>query len=459
MDRFYILLQWLNCYLCAVLKSLKKYISENNLLLDNEYVLVAVSGGVDSVVLLDLLVKAGYRVAIIHCNFKLRGNESDDDEKFVSQLAKKYNRSLYVKHCPAYEFAKKHKLAIQEAARELRYNFFEKLSKQKDNIKVAIAHHADDNLETFFINLFRGSGLQGLKGIPVQRGIYIRPLMFTTRRQIETYARDNNLNWRNDTSNDALKYLRNKIRHNLLPEIKKITGNFNTIFQSLDNLKDDALVLDNLLNSEKNKYLDIKNNQTFIKPFEIPSNIPSDLWFYYLLKEYGFSRNETDKIFAAFKSRSVGKHFFAEHYELLVDREQLIVRKRISVSGQKYFITQNDAFISKPFNASIKVVSGNVIDPTLFKNSNFGFFDFDKLSFPLILRTWHEGDRFQPYGLKGSKLVSDFLTDLKLSLFDKEEVWIMESGGVIVWIVGYRIADPYKITESTENVFLIQLTG
>ena len=442
-----------------MLNSLKKYIENNHLCSANETLLVAVSGGVDSVVLLHLLAEAGYKIAVAHCNFKLRGTESDQDEAFVKKLAQKYKATVYVKHCPAADYAHKHKLTIQEAARNLRYDFFKELSKQKHFHKVAIAHHADDNLETFFINLFRGSGLQGLKGIPVQRGLYIRPLMFATRKQIEQYAQANNLAWRNDSSNKSLKYLRNKIRHRLLPEIKKITGNFTALFQSMDNLKEDALVLNALLKTEKNKSVEIKNKQIIIHPHKTPSGLPDKLWFYYLLKEYGFSRTETGKIFDAFKNKSTGKHFFSENFELLIDRDNLFIREKKTTTTQKYYININDVFISKPFKATIKIVSGNTVNPTLLKNTRYGFLDYDKLKFPLVLRKWEEGDRFHPYGLKGSKLISDFFTDLKLSLFEKEKIWLLESEGTIVWVAGYRIAEPFKVTGNTKKVFSINLAG
>ena len=420
--------------------------------------MVAVSGGVDSVVLLDLLAKAGYKLALAHCNFKLRGDESEEDEQFVRNLAEKYHIPLFVKQCPANDYATKHKLTIQEAARDLRYDFFEKLSAEKNFDKVAIAHHADDNLETFFINLFRGGGLQGLKGIPVQRTIFIRPLMFATRQQIETYARDNNLRWRNDSSNASLKYLRNKIRHQLLPEIKKITGNFDPVFQSLDNLKEDALVLELLLEREKSRLTNIKNNNIIITPEKIPPGLTGSLWFYYLLKSYGFPRSETGKIFDAFRSKSTGKHFFSEHFELLVDRDSLVVRKKTLSAKQQFPIYPTDTVINKPIKATLKIVSGNAIEPTLFKNPDNGFFDYRKLTFPLTLRKWRQGDRFQPYGMKGSKLVSDFFTDMKLSLFEKEATWLLESEGVIAWIVGHRVAEPFKVTKKTKKVFSIRLT-
>ena len=282
--------------------------------------------------------------------------------------------------------------------------------------------------------------------------------MFATREQIEQYALENDLQWRNDSSNSSLKYLRNKIRHKLLPEIQKITGDFNTIFQSLDNLKEDALVLDTLLKNERSKHIKTQNGFLLINPDKTPKGLPESLWFYYLLKEYGFTRYDTDKIFDAYQKKSTGKHFFSEQFELLINRGNLLIRKRKATAAARFLISAENTFISEPFKSRIRVMSGNTINPTLFKNPGYGFFDMDKLSFPLILRKWRKGDRFKPYGLKGSKLVSDFFTDIKLSQFEKEKVWILESDGVIAWVVGYRTAEPFKVTKNTKTVFSVQLS-
>ncbi len=448
-----------NYYLCRMLTAFKTYIQENSLCTTGEKILVAVSGGVDSVVLLDLFVKAGYHIAIAHCNFKLRGNESDSDELFVKKLAEQYNTGLFVKTCPAGDFANEQSISIQEAARELRYDFFEKLIKTKRFDKVAVAHHADDNLETFFINLMRGSGLQGLKGMPVQRDQIIRPLMFTTRQQIEDYANKHGISWRNDSSNDSDKYLRNNIRHHLLPELRKINPDFKTLFQSLSHLKQDALVLETLINNEKRKRFKEKDGQIII-PFEnLEQKLPPALWLYYLLKDFGFPQSETGKIADAVQSNSTGKHFFSETDELLIDRNEIIIRKRKTVHQEVFHIDGSTTSLTQPFKATISVLSGNEIKPAQLKESNAAYLDFEKLTFPLTLRKWKKGDRFHPYGMKGSKLLSDFFTDLKLSLFEKENSWLLLSGDNIIWVVGKRIAEQVKINSGTKKIWCIRLTN
>ena len=440
-----------------MLNAFNAFIKKYQLCLATDKILVAVSGGVDSVVLLDLLVKANFNVLVAHCNFKLRGKESDEDEQFVRSVAAKYKVDCFVKTCPAGGFASSHNITIQEAARELRYVFFEDLIEEKGFDKVAVAHHVDDNLETFFINLIRGSGLQGLKGIPVQRDIIIRPLMFASRQQIENYADQNNILWRDDSSNDSDKYLRNKIRHHLLPVLKEITHNFNTVNQSLSYLKEDAMVLESLINNKKEKIFEERANSTIIPFKSLKSDLPGSLWLFYLLKDFGFSRKESGKIYNAIQIRAVGKHFFSENFELLVDRDNMILRAKKVQLKETYFVEEGCAGLKSPFKAFISLVSGSDIDPTQLTNVNIAWLDYQKLAFPLTIRKWRVGDRFYPYGMKGSKLLSDFFTDLKMTLFEKEDTWLLVSGGEIVWVVGYRIAEPYKVSVTTEKVFCIKL--
>lgn len=440
-----------------MLQSFQEFINKNNLCRRGEGILIAVSGGLDSVVLLDLFSKTGYKIALAHCNFKLRGDESDEDEQFVRTLAKKYSVELFVKTCPAKEYATRNGLSIQEAARDLRYTFFEDIIAEKNFDKVAVAHHADDNLETFFINFMRGSGLQGIKGIPVERENIIRPLMFATRFQIEQYAAKNNLTWRNDSSNNSLKYLRNKIRHRLLPELKKISPDFAPMFQSLSNLKDDALLLKALIKKEKEAIIEKKDDLIIIPFNKIDSKLPPALLLYYLLKDFGFPHSETDKIADSVRHKTTGKHFFSETHELLIDRDAIIIRDKKEVTDNKYHIRQNDTIIKKPFSADIKIIPKKEINFSALKDATNAFLDFEKLTFPLTLRRWQKGDRFHPYGMSGSKLLSDYFIDLKLTLYEKENIWLLLSNNQIVWVVGHRISEMFKVSADTDKVFCIKI--
>jgi tRNA(Ile)-lysidine synthase len=441
-----------------MLSKLNHFIKQYNLLSFEENVLVAVSGGQDSVVLFDLLFKAGYKVAIVHCNFKLRGAESDEDEEFVRKLANDYNVNVFVKDCDAAKYALDSKLSIQEAARELRYDFFKELMKFNKFNKVAVAHHADDDLETFFINFYRGSGINGLKGIPVKRNNIVRPILFASKKLIEEYALINKLTWRNDSSNFSDKYLRNKIRHNLLPLFTEIAPDKNAIYKTIDFLKEDSLMFDALVTDLKDRISIKKDDLVIIDIGKSKLPLPSDIIIYYMLKEYGFTGNDAKTIDKLLKDKKSGKVIYSDKYELLVDRDKLIVRIiRTPVKNISYKVTENMTFLSEPFKATIQKIKSSAITSSELKNNNNAYVDFDKLVFPLIIRKWRRNDRFKPYGMKGSKLVSDFLNDLKLNKYQKEEIWLLESENHIVWIIGYRISDIFKITDLTKYALKISL--
>ena len=437
-----------------MIKRFEKFIYDNDLCSTNDNILVALSGGMDSVVLLHLFMQAGYSVAAAHCNFKLRGKESDDDERFVRNLCKKLNVRLFVNSCPADNYG----LTIQEAARKLRYDFFEQIAQKQNFDKIAIAHHADDDVETFFINLFRGSGITGLKGIPLKREKIIRPMMFAGREEIEQYALNNKIGWRDDSSNNSDKYLRNRIRHELLPLLNELAEGMQGIKKSLIYLKKDAAMLEALFRQEKTKFTEKYADIVYVKPEKLGQTLPFHKTAFYILKEYGFNISDVDDIIRAWENNATGKTFFSHSHILVIERKSLQIRPLISsVEDEKYFIKKDDKKIEKPFDADVTIMEKITLNNEKLKNPNAAFMDFDKLSFPLIIRKWHKGDRFKPYGMKGTKLLSDFFTDNKLSNFEKQDVWLVESDNQIVWVVGYRISDIVKITKNTRRIFSIFL--
>jgi len=418
--------------------------------------LLALSGGVDSVVMLDLFFKAGYKPGVAHCNFKLRGAESEDDEEFVKNLADKYNAEAFFKSFETSRFAKENKLSVQEAARELRYNWFDELSRKNSFTKIAVAHQLDDQTETFFINLFRGAGLKGLKGIPVKRGKIIRPLMFASRKEIETYAKKNTLVFRNDSSNDSDKYLRNKIRHHLLPQIYELKPGFQDNLQkSFELLKEDSEVLELLLNQKQKALFKTVGDTSTIKTSDIKNFTPALLFYFF--STLGINRSVSDALFKSLLKGETGKQFETPTHRLLIDRNNLIVKRREKeIEPAAYLIDESAKTLSYPVHLELKRVENNE-NFKIEKSKEVAYFDLEKLTFPLKLRKWEKGDRFVPFGMRGKKLVSDFFTDEKVNLFDKENSWILLSGNDIIWIVGYRASNIFKIKATTKQILQAKL--
>lgn len=441
-----------------MLRAFQQFIDDNELCSYKEKILVAVSGGIDSVVMLDLFHRAEFHFAIAHCNFKLRGAESDGDEVFVQELAKKYKVTIYSKVCNAASFAEKHKCTIQEAARELRYAWFKKLCKDEKFDKVAVAQQADDQIETFFINLLRGSGVSGLKGMPVKREMVIRPLLFVERSAIEKYAAKRKLVFREDSSNLSDKYLRNQIRHHVLPQFAVIDQNYRQqIEKSLEFLQDDYQLLKQLLEEKMEILVKPEKDTSKISIDKILAEKNWQLLLYYLLKEFGFNRDVTDSICESIQKRFTGKLFYADDHRLLLDRDFLIIEKNSNKTvDEVYYINSRGENLNEPFVLKSKVIE-NHPELKIEKDPAFAYFDLDKLSFPLVIRKWKKGDRFIPFGMKGSKLVSDYLVDEKIDRFEKEKVYVMESGGKIVWLIGYRVCNDFRITAKSNMILMYHL--
>jgi tRNA(Ile)-lysidine synthase len=432
----------------------QKYIQEHHLFPESAAVLLAVSGGIDSVVMCELFHRSGYRFAIAHCNFGLRGKESDGDEAFAERLAKKYGVDFYSRSFGTEEYAKRYKLSTQEAARELRYEWFEELRKKNNFSRIATAHHAGDSAETFFIQLLRGTGLAGLKGIPPRNGKVIRPLLFTNRAEIHRFAGENKLSWRNDASNDTDAYVRNKIRHHLIPLFEKMQPSFGKIMQK--NISHFATAAEALHEWVEMK---TKGSITPLKKGEFKISLPGigKKWRTFLLFEFlkdkGFNMSDVEALCKE-SSRKAGRIFYAANFEALRDREDIIVRKRKKIPAVQLAITAR--------MRSMQVADKNwkILTPpagdAIPRNPEIACLAADKLHFPLTLRRWQDGDSFVPLGMKGKKKISDFLTDNRISLFEKENIFVILSGPDIVCILGHRIDDRFKITTRTKKIFRIE---
>jgi tRNA(Ile)-lysidine synthase len=419
-------------------------------------ILLAVRGGADSVVMAELFFRAGYKFGIVHCNFRLRAEESDADEKFVRELAlKKYKIPFFVKRFDTKKFAEQHKLSIQEAARELRYAYFEEIRKKEHFSSIATAHHADDSIETFFINLLRGSGISGLSGIPVKQKNIIRPLLFAFRNEIEAYAEKNNITFRTDSSNKDSKYLRNKIRNKLMPVMEQIYPQYrNAVNTSITNLRNTEAIYRSYL--EKISLLKTnKNGLLTISIKELKKLAPSSHYLFEFISAFGFNKYVCEDICNSLDEVS-GKIFLSPTHRLVKDRENLIIEKRNTEEpGQVFFLNEDAKQISIPVKLKLTVKKSPCLT-TFSADKNVALLDKDKLVFPLTIRKWQKGDYFYPLGMKGKKKLSDFFTDQKFSVIDKANTWLLCSEDKIAWVIGWRIDDHFKINARTQNILEVK---
>jgi tRNA(Ile)-lysidine synthase len=474
---------------------LLQFIKQEKLFDKNSPILVAVSGGMDSVLLLHLLYEAGFTVAVAHCNFQLRGRESDGDETFVSQLADKLDIPYHVKKFNTTDYAEEKKISIQMAARDLRYAWFEEVRLKNGYNFIAVAHHMDDEVETFFINLIRGSGIAGLHGIKAKTGNIIRPLMFTDRMEIEEYVKKYKIKYREDSSNASLKYMRNKIRHQLLPLMKELNPDIEkTVKGEIERLKQlESLFLEMV--EEKRKEIIVQTASPLAMPCRQSeeSRFPSrrfapqddagrledrqegslvkfdikkilalsqkELFLYELLKPYGFSGDIIATICKSLKGET-GKQFFSLTHRLVKDRTQLIVSPIMEIeTKQDFIITKGYKELKEPIHLKFKTISITKDFQVKIKDKSIAIFDTAKLRFPLTIRKWEKGDFFYPFGMRGRKKLSDFFTDIKFSLIDKENTWLLCNGNDIMWVIGSRADNRYRITSSTKKVFVAEIVG
>lgn len=453
-----------------MLEKFQKHINQNLSFLNENKLLIAISGGVDSVVLTHLCQKLELDFALAHCNFNLRGKESDADEAFVLNLSKDLNKECFIECFETETYAKQHKLSTQMAARELRYKWFKELAEQLDFDYILTAHHADDNLETFLINLSRGTGLDGLIAIPEINEAIVRPLLPFSREDIEEYAKSENLKWREDASNASNKYLRNKLRMEVITKLKEINPqllqNFNKTIEHLQDSKD---IIDDRIDTISNQVIqDISNNAMSFSIVEINKLSNPQAYLYELLKDYNFTA--WNDIYNLLNVQS-GKYVVSATHRLIKDRGCLLLSKLnsnvASSAVERCFIEENVLKSTKQIQTPFGILLFDEADALFGKRVNVTstsklqrsciFVDKNKLQFPLTVRQWQEGDYFYPFGMQGKKKLSKYFKDEKLSLLDKENVWVLCSGDDIVWIINRRADDRFKVNDATKQILKIEL--
>lgn len=434
------------------------YINQNNLFDASENVLLTVSGGLDSVVLSHLFYTAKLNFDIAHCNFQLRENDSDQDELFVKNIAEQFNVNFHVIKFDTISFQQANGISIQMAARNLRYDWFRTL-KQKYNYKcIVTAHHANDQAETVLLNLTAGTGLRGVRGIKPKTNDIVRPLLEFTRKELETYAEMHQLIWREDISNASVKYKRNSIRHLVIPELEKINPQFITaVNQFSEKISQVELLLNEQVELWKLKYCKNQNDLVFIDIKSLELIVYKDLILYELIKEFGF--DNTVIIFESLQSIS-GKKFISKTHTLVVDRNQLVISKNDLTENVYHEIAefQKELLINntKLTFEIIEDFNFNLID----SNKNIAYFDYSKLTFPLIIRNWVFGDYLKPIGMKGkSKKVSDILIDLKIPINIKDNVLVLECAKELAWLINFRISESFKVEEKCFKVLKISVVN
>jgi tRNA(Ile)-lysidine synthase len=432
------------------------FIKTQKLFHEKEPVLLAVSGGIDSVVMTHLFHQCNFQFGIAHMNFQLRDEDSMSDERFVESLAKQLEVPFFITHVNTAEYAATTKSSIQMAARELRYDWLEKIRKEKGYHFIATAHHQNDSIETVLLNMFRGTGIHGLHGIMPKKNKIVRPLLPFFKTEIVAFAEKENISFRHDQSNLKADYDRNKIRLRIIPEIEKVYPSFQHVFsENIAKWQDAERLYEQQVALLKKKLVEEKVEETFISISKISQLGSSKTILYEILKDFNFTPEQAGIIHSCFNSIP-GKIFYSATHRLVKDRKQLILSKISTENISEMLISGDERSISiSSIHIKIEIKEdGEFIIP---KNSLVSCLDYDKLEFPLLLRKWRKGDYFYPLGMKKKKKkVSDYLIDRKIPLSEKENTWLIESGKRIACILGERIDDRLKITPSTKKIMILR---
>jgi tRNA(Ile)-lysidine synthase len=478
-----------------MLQEFNEYIKRENLFSHQDRLLVAVSGGLDSAVLCELLYRSGYDFVLAHCNFRLRGEESERDESFVRQLAKSYGKEVLVQSFDTIAYGAEHKLSIQAAARRLRYDWFKSVLDGWSARYVLTAHHLDDNIETLLMNFFKGTGITGLRGMLPRQGVVVRPLLFAGRARLQQFALEAGLTWVEDSSNQSDKYTRNYFRHQIIPRIEEVfPAVLQNLAENIGRFREIESVYRGAVDQQLKKLLEYRNKEVFVPVLKLKSFRPLATLVYEMITPFGFSASQTGAIIALLDSDS-GKYVCSSTHRILRNRNWLIISPLQTKEAANILIEKGDDRVmyeqgvlrleelrleglplaelpreklplaelpreKLPLAESPREKSPLAESPRerapASDNKSIAWLDAADIRFPLLLRKWQAGDYFYPLGMRKKKKLARFFIDNKLSLADKEKVWVLEMNKKIVWVVGLRIDDRFRIGPGTRSVLKIE---
>ncbi len=431
----------------------KEYILKQYLFHPKDILLLAVSGGVDSVVLCELCKQAGYEFAIAHCNFQLRGDDSTRDEQFVQQLAKKYNVAFYTTAFDTTAVSKAEKKSVEETARNLRYEWFEKIRSENNYAFIATAHHANDNIETVLMNFFRGTGIKGLHGILPKQNKIVRPLLFAKKEMLEAFAKENCLAFVTDYTNAQNDFTRNYFRNELIPSLQKVFPAVEeNMLNNITKLGEAECLYNEAMEQHKKKLIEVKGNEVHIPVLKLLQTKPLATILFEIIKPFNFTAHQTEEVTALLQSES-GKYVQSSSHRIIRNRKWLIISPNKTEEAANILIEENRRVTA--FENGLIQIEKCAEPSTINHEPSTVQLDATEIKFPLLLRKWKQGDYFYPLGMQKKKKLSRFFIDQKLSLTDKEKVWVLESNKKILWVIGLRIDDRFKITPATKNILQI----
>lgn len=434
----------------------RKHINDHHLCNKGDKILLAVSGGADSMTMADIFIKEGFSTGIAHCNFQLRGDDADRDELLVKTFSLKNNIPFYSIHFETKSFSEEKRLSIEEAARILRYAWFEKIREHHGYTFIATAHHQNDNNETLLFNFFRGTGIHGLHSIPVKQGKIIRPILFLTKKGIKEYVIENNIPYGEDITNSSDDYTRNYLRNTIIPMLEKqFPGLEKRLNQNIKRFAEAEQLYNESIDRYRKYLIEEKENEFFIPILKLKKCTPLDTITYEIFKGWNFSFDQSQQIIQILDS-DPGKSVESKTHRLIRDRKWLIISP-LAEKNVSYILIEKDRSPVETANLSLHLQLQSGEGYKIPAESHIASLDAAKITFPLLLRTWKQGDYFYPLGLGKKKKLSRFFIDQKVPLHEKEKKWVLESGKRIIWVVGMRVDDRFKITKGTKEVLKITL--